>query len=179
MAMFRSIAQFFVVLLTTLGGCVHLGSDKPANFVVWRTNLASSAQPDRAYLARAKELGYDAVINLAPRESMGSIADEGSIVAAQGLAYVNIPVNFDRPALEDFERFSAAMQQLGQGRNVLVHCQVNLRASSFVFLYRVIHESAPSGDAAKLLTGVWVPNRVWSEFLNKTLERHGKSVEIL
>lgn len=106
------------LLLTLLSACVHIGSGDPPNYVVWRSGLASSAQPNAGYLARAKDLGYAAVINLAPPDSMGSIAEEGTIVRAQGLTYVNIPVDFDRPTLDDYQRFSAAMKPLA-GKSVL------------------------------------------------------------
>ncbi len=65
------------------------------------------------------------------------------------------------------------------GKSVLVHCQANLRGSSFTFLYRVIDEDAPAAESASLLTGVWVPNARWSAFIADTLRHYGKSAEIL
>ena len=172
------MASVLPLVFALISGCVHLGSGNPPNFVQWRPNLESSAQPNPGYLMRAKELGYGAVINLAPPESMGSVADEAQIVSGQGLVYVNIPVDFEKPTLQDFERFSAAMRE-NAGKHVLVHCQANLRGSSFVFLYRVVHEDASAEQATSLLTGVWVPNRVWSRFLNDTLAHYGKRAEIM
>ena len=64
-------------------------------------------------------------------------------------------------------------------RNVHVHCQVNLRGSSFVFLYRVIHENAPVGDAVAKLTGVWQPDKVRRKFIEDTPAAHGRKAEIL
>jgi protein tyrosine phosphatase (PTP) superfamily phosphohydrolase (DUF442 family) len=107
---------------------------------------------------------------------MGSLPDEAQIVTSQGLSYVNLPVDFEKPSLADFERFSAAMKAAG-GKNVLVHCQANFRAASFVFLYRVIHESAPATQAVPVLTGVWMPNDVW--MMNDTLAHYGRSAEII
>jgi protein tyrosine phosphatase (PTP) superfamily phosphohydrolase (DUF442 family) len=173
----RFVSRCLLVAIALVAGCVHIGSGPPPNFVTWRPNLQSSAQPNRAYLMRAQEQGYTAVINLAPPQSIGSIADEGQILTAQGLAYVNIPVDFDKPTLQDFERFSAAMQE-NAGKNVLVHCQINFRASTFVFLYRVIHEDALPSEATAKLTGVWVPNEVWKKFADETLARYGKRAEI-
>ncbi len=62
--------------------------------------------------------------------------------------------------------------------NVLVHCQVNMRASTFVFLYRVIHEDAPVQEAAAKLTGVWIPDGVWKRFIEDTLAAYGKKADI-
>lgn len=90
---------------------------------------------------------------------------------------MNIPVAFDNPTQHDFELFRAAMQRTA-GKNVLVHCQANLRGPTFVFLYRVIDENASSAEAASMLTAVRVPNRVWMNFLNSTLSRYGKAAEV-
>jgi protein tyrosine phosphatase (PTP) superfamily phosphohydrolase (DUF442 family) len=152
--------------------------DAPANFVQWRAGLASSAQPDAMYLSRVKDLGYAFVINLAPAQSMGSIASEGTIVRGQGVLYLNIPVDFDKPTADDFKVFSETMRA-NAAANVLVHCQVNMRGSAFVYLYRVIYEGASPQEEASKLTGVWVPNRVWKRFIDETLAAHGKKGEIL
>ena len=151
--------------------------DEPANFVQWRPGLSSSAQPNALYLARAKAIGYDAVINLAPPQSYGSIATAGAIVTGQGLGYLDIPVDFRRPSVEEFTVFVDEMTQRS-GQNVLVHCQVNMRASAFVFLYRVIHENAPVDEAVAKLTGVWIPDRTWKKFIDDTLAAHGKKADI-
>ena len=150
----------------------------PDNFVQWRQGLASSAQPDKVYLDRAKELKYELVINLAPPQSEGSIPTEAAIVGARGVRYVNIPVDFGNPTADDFRFFSDIMKA-SIARNVLVHCQVNLRGSTFVFLYRVIYEGAPVREAVGTLTGVWMPNAVWKKFIDESLAAHGKKVEIL
>lgn len=174
----RAIATFLIVGVALLAGCAHPGTGVPVNVVTWRAGLTSSGQPGRAYLNRVKELGYGAVINLAPPDSFGSIRDEGALVTDQGVDYVAMPVDFDHPTIDDFKRFSTAMQQHANG-NVLVHCRVDFRASTFVFLYRVIHENAPPDQAVALLTGVWVPNATWTRFAQETLAVYGKSAEIL
>ncbi|MCY7388702.1 MAG: protein tyrosine phosphatase family protein, partial [Burkholderiales bacterium] len=147
--------------------------DEPANFVSWRTGLSSSAQPNTAFLERAKSLGYDLVINLAPPEYPEAVHNEGAILAAQGVAYLNIPVCFGNPTAEDFRLFSDVLKSAGR-KNVLVHCQINLRGSSFSYLYRVIGESANEDEARSKLTGVWMPNPVWKKFIESTLAAHGR-----
>jgi protein tyrosine phosphatase (PTP) superfamily phosphohydrolase (DUF442 family) len=151
--------------------------NEPANFVRWRDGLASSAQPDRSWLALAKQKKYAMVVNLAPPQSEGSIETEAAIVGRQGLVYVNIPVDFDQPALRDFEFFSAVIKGAA-GKNVLVHCQANFRGSSFVYLFRAIHEGVPARDAAAKLAGVWVPNPAWRKFIEDTMAHHEKKAEI-
>jgi protein tyrosine phosphatase (PTP) superfamily phosphohydrolase (DUF442 family) len=176
---------FFICIASTLAAnfvaaqpaMTGRAGDQPANFVRWRPGLASSAQPSAMYLARVRAEGYDAVINLAPPQSHGSIASEGAIVTGQGVRYLNIPVDFRRPTAADFAEFVEEMQRRS-GENVLVHCQVNMRATAFVFLYRVIHEGAPVDEAAAKLTGVWIPDRAWKKFIDDTLAAHGKKADI-
>ena len=158
----------------------NAGAEKgdPDNLVKWRDGLTSSAQPNRDYLARAKASGFEMVINLAPPQSQGSIDNEGGIVGRQGIVYLNIPVNFTNPTADDFRVFVDAMKSASK-KNVLVHCQVNLRGSAFTFLYRVIHESAPEDETLKKMLGVWSPDPVWKKFIETTLTAHGRKVEIL
>ena len=176
------MAFAFWLLATSALAMSMLGSpsgarDQPANLVRWRPGLASSAQPTPLYLARVKAEGYDAVINLAPAQSHGSIANESAIITGQGVPYLNIPVDFRKPTAADFAQFVEEMKPRSD-QNVLVHCQVNMRATAFVFLYRVIHEGAPVDEAAAKLTGVWIPDRVWKKFIDDTLAAHGKKADI-
>lgn len=171
----HAVLVSFALLLFSLPG--HAAPGDPANLVQWRPGLTSSAQPDARYLKRAKALGYDIVINLAPPEYKEAVEAEGAILAAQGVAYLNIPVNFGNPTAEDFRLFADVMKSVGK-KNVLVHCQVNLRGSSFTFLYRVIHEGAPVDDTRGKLNSVWAPNPTWKKFIESVLAANGKKVEI-
>ena len=157
--------------------CAAFAQSQPANFVAWRDGLDSSAQPSADWLAQVRAKGYDIVVNLAPPQSHGSLKDEGGIVGSKGVAYVNIPVDFGKPTAEDFRLFSEVMKA-AKGRKVYVHCQVNMRGSAFVFLYRVIHEGAPIGEAAIKMNGVWAPDRVWKMFIDDTLAASGRKAEV-
>jgi protein tyrosine phosphatase (PTP) superfamily phosphohydrolase (DUF442 family) len=168
----------FAAALCAFVAALALAADRPENFVQWREGLASSAQPGAAWLGQLRDLKYDVLINLAPPQSHGSIANEAALVASKGVMYVNIPVDFMHPTAEDFRLFSEVVKA-GAGRNVFVHCQANFRASSFVFLYRVIHEGAPAGETWAKLQGVWVPEPQWKRFIEETLRANGKPSELL
>ena len=170
----KTLSAWLTAAVVTLA----VAADRPDNFVQWREGLASSAQPSAAWLGRVQEMKYDVLINLAPPQSHGSIANEGGIVASKGVSYVNIPVEFGRPTAEDFRFFSEVMKA-SAGRSVFVHCQANFRGSSFVFLYRVIHEGAPVSETWSKVQGAWVPDRVWRKFIEDTLKANGKSAELL
>ena len=73
--------------------------------------------------------------------------------------------------------FTEMMKTLGK-KKVLVHCQVNLRGSSFTFLYRVIHENAAMDEARAKLNSVWVPNPVWKRLIEGELLAGGKKADI-
>ncbi len=111
--------------------------DAPPNLVQATPTLYTSGQPPAKSLEGLKAQGFEAVVYLAPPTVQDAVRDESRIVGSQGLVFVNIPIVFDNPTERDFETFVAVIKALGT-RKVLVHCQVNLRASSMVFLYRTI-----------------------------------------
>ncbi len=59
------------------------------------------------------------------------------------------------------------------GRKVLVHCQINQRASSMVFLYRAIALKEDPGKAYEAVTRVWAPDATWKRYMKDMLLRHG------
>ena len=141
------------------------------NYVAATERLHTAGQPDAATLATLGDQGFELVVNLAPPNNQGAVADEGKLVAEHGPTYVNIPVNWQTPTNEDFELFSAVMNG-ARDRKVLVHCQLNMRASAFTFLYRVIHEHVPPEEAMKALSAVWIPRDQWATFTADELKRH-------
>jgi protein tyrosine phosphatase (PTP) superfamily phosphohydrolase (DUF442 family) len=142
-----------------------------ANYVVATERLHTAGQPTAAALATLGEQGFELVVNLAPPNNQGAVPEEGKLVAEDGPAYVNIPVNWQKPTYEDFELFSAVMNG-ARDRKVLVHCQLNMRASAFTFLYRVVHEHVPPQEALQALQAVWIPRDQWAEFTADVLARN-------
>jgi protein tyrosine phosphatase (PTP) superfamily phosphohydrolase (DUF442 family) len=143
-----------------------------ANYVAATERLHTAGQPSAAALATLADQGFEVVVNLAPPSNDGAVADEGKLVGEDGGAYVNIPVNWQRPTYEDFALFSAVMNG-ARDRKVLVHCQLNMRASAFTFLYRVIHEGVAPEEAMEALRAVWIPRDQWATFSADVLARHG------
>src|SRR5262249_31987712 len=109
------------------------------------------------------------VINLALPTSDNALANEGSIVTALGMSYAHLPVNFQAPMAEDFKAFCGLMKAF-EGRRVFVHCAANMRVSSFIFLYRVLHQNVPRPNAERDLRAIWDPDEVWSRFIETQLE---------
>jgi len=140
------------------------------NFVPINERLGTGGQPTPAQIAGLAREGYEAVVNLALPTSDNALPNEGELVTREGLSYIHIPVKFDAPSDADFEAFRGVMRAWA-GRKVFVHCALNLRVSAFVFLYRVLEEQLPVGNAAVDLHRIWEPDGIWGEFLQRTLAR--------
>jgi protein tyrosine phosphatase (PTP) superfamily phosphohydrolase (DUF442 family) len=154
------------------GGAAVASDTLGANYVVVSERIHTAGQPNAETLANLGERGFELVVNLAPPTSPDAVAEEGKLVAASGAAYVNIPVNWQQPTTADFDLFSAVMNG-ARDKQVLVHCQLNMRASAFTFLYRVVHGGVAPEAAFEGLSQVWVPRDQWADFVNSTLAAHG------
>ena len=152
--------------------------DPPPNLVQATPRIFTSGQPPAKSLEGLKEQGFEAVVYLAPPTVSDAVRDEARIVGGQGLVFVNIPIVFDNPAQRDFEAFAAVMKAL-DGRKVLVHCQVNLRASSMVFLYRTIVGREKPDEAWKAVERIWTPRGPWKGLIEAQLKKHGVAFEVL
>lgn len=146
------------------------------NVVVISDKLVTSGQPGAGALSMLGAQGYGAVIYLAPPGMPDAVAGEAEIVRGQGLEYIQIPIDFGRPAASDVEAFAAAMQRLGE-RKVLVHCQVNMRASSMVFLYRATVRREEPDRAYEAVARVWSPRGPWKALIVSELRKAGVAFE--
>ncbi len=134
--------------------------------------LVTAGQPDRASLLALKSNGYDAVIYLAPGNSADAVADEADILKAQGVEFVHVPIPWQEPKSEHLAATAAAMQKL-QGKKVLIHCQLNMRASAVTFLYRVIHAKEDPATAWADVKKIWQPRDQWAKFVADELRTAG------
>ena len=142
------------------------------NYIAYSDVLASSGQPTAAQFQVQAEAGVQRVVYLAFTDHETSLANEDRVVRDLGMAFVQVPVVWANPQVEDFRLFAAIMAQ-GGDQKTLVHCQVNWRASSFSFLYRVIHDNVPMDDAVVDLTSIWTPTEPWRQFIVDVLDAHG------
>ncbi len=151
--------------------------DPPPNLVQATPGIYTSGQPSSKSLEGLKAQGFEAVVYLAPPTVGDAVPGEAKIVGGQGLVFVNIPIVFDNPTERDFETFVAVMKALS-GRKVLVHCQVNLRASSMTFLYRTIVGKENPDEAWKAVEKIWTPRGPWKRLIEEQLKKHGVAFEI-
>jgi uncharacterized protein (TIGR01244 family) len=115
--------------------------------------LSSSGQIAPEHVPLLQSLGVRTVVNLAVynEEYNGS---ENEWVVENGLTYVHLPVDFERPTSSDLKRFFQLMDALAD-EPVWVHCIANYRASAFTYLYRINKRGDSKADAKALLEQIW------------------------
>jgi protein tyrosine phosphatase (PTP) superfamily phosphohydrolase (DUF442 family) len=165
----------FAFAAALLATAVDAASLAP-NTVEITPRLVTAGLPSRDTLARLREQGFGAVIYLAPPTVHDALQDEPVILNRQSIAFVNIPIEFERPMEADYEVFTHQMKKLGD-RKLLVHCQANLRASSIVFLYRVIELKEDPHKAYGVVSSVWMPNAAWKRYIRDMLQKRGITFE--
>lgn len=127
----------------------------------------TSGQPNNKQLISIANGGYEAVINLAPNTTIeGRIINEEAILKSNNISYIHIPVDFNNPLDEDFNKFVAALEQ-NKHKKIWVHCAANMRVSAFVFKYRRDVLGLSQKNIEEDLEAIWVPNKTWSSFLEK------------
>ena len=114
-------------------------------------------------------LGVEAVVNLALPTSSNALPGEAEAITRLGLTYVQIPVLWEQPELQQLQQFFGVMDAL-QGRTVWVHCARNMRVSAFVYLYRRLRRGEHDAVARHPLDEVWVPGGAWRAFIDRALE---------
>ena len=140
--------------------------DQILNFVQLTESIGTSGQPTPEQFAEIAAAGYSAVVNLALPDSHNAVANEGSLVTATGMTYVQIPVKWESPTLADLQRFIKTMRTF-EGERVFVHCAMNMRVSAFMYHYLTVEKGLPRERARSPILEKWEPkmDEVWKRFL--------------
>lgn len=144
------------------------------NFRQYSPSFASSGQPTRDQFQTIADNGFERVVYIAFTNNQNALSDADQLVKSLGMEYMHVPVSFDNPLPDDFYAFADSMQR-NTGKKTLLHCQVNARATTFSFLYRVIYEDVPVAEAKADMNTVWQPNAVWRDFIFEVLAQNGLS----
>jgi protein tyrosine phosphatase (PTP) superfamily phosphohydrolase (DUF442 family) len=142
-------------------------SSDPDDILNWRridARLTTSGQPSEAQLAALSNLGVTHVINLAPHSNAHALADEAGTVAALGIGYTNLPVDWDEPTESDYRRFRDTMREL-EGATVHVHCAANMRVSAFLCRYWRDELGWPEAQARAVMDTIWRPGGKWAALI--------------
>ena len=106
-----------------MGTDVRIDAENTHQVFKW---LWSSGQLSPDDIRSLPSLGVDVVVNLAPPTSSNALAGEAELVTGLGLVYIQIPVDWEQPAPEQFVQFVGVLNTF-QGRHVWVHCAKNMR----------------------------------------------------
>ena len=167
---FRTASTLPIVTLVAAPLTAQIAPAPPEtvrNFQIVDETLSSAGQIAYDQIPLLAEEGYEVVVNLAIADERRN-GQEGFLVAQNGLTYVHIPVDWERPELEDVEMFFDVMQA-NEGRHVFVHCFANMRASAFVYMYRTLVEGVPEEEARATMNEVWDPGEMdqWSTLIRQ------------
>jgi protein tyrosine phosphatase (PTP) superfamily phosphohydrolase (DUF442 family) len=130
--------------------------------------LWTSGQLSERDIDALPALGIEVVINLAVPTSTNALPGEAELVTSHGIAYFQLPVAWESPTIKDLTTFFNLMAAL-KGKNLWIHCAMNMRVSAFLYLYRIVCLSEPEEIAVHPMTEVWVPNETWQSFITHAL----------
>jgi protein tyrosine phosphatase (PTP) superfamily phosphohydrolase (DUF442 family) len=148
------------------------------NLVEITPYLVTSGQPTPQSLADLASQGIQVVIYLAPSSVPDAVKNEGELLLRQGIEYIHIPIPFDAPKEEHFKTVSAALVR-SNDKKILVHCQVNMRASTMVFLHRTITLGENPTHAYQAMSKIWSPNGPWRKLVIEQLKNNNISFQLL
>ena len=134
-------------------------------------NLATSGQPQLDEFDLIAQAGFEIVINLALTDASNAIAGEDRRVLERGMGYLNLPLLFDRPSLSQALYLLNFLHTL-EDKKVWLHCALNMRVSTLVYLYRIHYLAISEPDALALLHDVWTPNDIWQQLIQQVHQHY-------
>lgn len=166
----KKVSLLLVLILFTGIALAHGGGEdfeKINNYHAVSENLASSGMLELEEYQKIKAHGFTHVVNLIP----GNQIKERKYVESLDMSYEQIPVAWGNPKLSDFETFVDLMNSYGDDM-VYVHCELNWRASAFVYLYRITQLGVSIDEAFKDLIAIWSPKDGWQEYIDTITATH-------
>lgn len=137
--------------------------EKIKQYIQVQEDLATAGQPTLRDLENLADAGYQVVINLGLHETDYALSNEPTWVEQLGMKYIHIPVDFNKPARNDFIRFLNTVN-IEQGKKLFIHCAENKRVSVFVALYLVTSGQLTQTEGWNLILRAWEPNLVWESY---------------
>ncbi len=128
--------------------------------------LATSGQPTQEQLTWIADAGFRTVINLALTDASNALPLEDRAVLELGMDYIALPLLFDRPSVTQALRVLQLLQTL-QDRPVWLHCAMNMRVSSLMYIYRTRLLGISESEAEQHLKAIWEPNPVWHDMIHQ------------
>jgi len=145
------------------------GIENIRDFLEVKPGIYTGGQPTADQIKLLAEQGFNILINLATSASPDALKNEKEIAQNAGLAYVHIPVEWQSPTKNDLIKFFLMFEQ-HKGFKTFVHCVLNMRASVFIYLYRVIIENEDPETCWEKVLDIWEPNEIWQKFIDEMIE---------
>jgi uncharacterized protein (TIGR01244 family) len=136
----KKIIAFFMVVLYVFAPVFAGQQDlQPIrNFMRQNEQFCTGAQPRNEHLAKLKEEGVKAIINLR-QPSEHRAAEEEAKAKELGLKYFNIPVEYANPKEEQVTEFLKLTDDKSN-LPVFIHCTAAIRVGAFWMIRRVLRD---------------------------------------
>ncbi|MBS7670166.1 hypothetical protein [Croceicoccus gelatinilyticus] len=128
----------------------------PVGIRAWQrldARVTTSGALGAADIAALADMGVRHVVNLAMPDHPEILPDEADLCAQHGIGFTAIPIPFDCPTEDHYQRFRAA---ISGDDPVHVHCVLNWRVSALFYRSNVEDGMAPD-RALALLRQQWDP----------------------
>jgi uncharacterized protein (TIGR01244 family) len=135
----RLYALALALLLAASAGAQKKEEPDIRNFLRVSEEFCTGGQPRLEHLARLKEGGVRAVINLR-RPAEHRAEEEEAEAKRLGLRYFNIPVAFGEPKDEQADEFLKITDDPAN-RPAFIHCTAAIRAGAFWMIRRALRDN--------------------------------------
>lgn len=139
------------------------------NYIKINENISTAGQPSEAQFETILKEGFDVVINLALSSATNAFDNEDKIVSSLGMAYIHIPVDFEKPTIDDLKLFLTLLSSL-EGKKVFVHCAKNYRVSAFMYVYHKYFLNTPFDQIDLSIVEKWSPSKIWQDLMKTSFE---------
>jgi uncharacterized protein (TIGR01244 family) len=171
----RASSAVFICLLLAAGATAQEQKESPPirNFLRVNKDFCTGGQPRLEHLARLKDEGVKAIINLRPPTEHRA-EEEETEAKRLGLRYHNIPVVFTEPKDEQVDEFLKITDD-AENRPAFIHCAGAIRVGAFWMIRRVLRDGWTIEEAEKEAEKIGLRESPHlNEFARKYIEKHRK-----
>src|SRR5215208_525597 len=168
-------ATAFAALLLLITTAFAARQDAPPirNFLRVNKEFCTGGQPRNEHLAKLKEEGVRAIINLRPPGEHRA-EEEKAEAERLGLRYFNIPVVFAEPKEEQATEFLKLTDDEAN-RPAFIHCAGAIRVGAFWMIRRVLRDGWTIEEAEKEAEKIGLREAPHlNEFARAYIEKHRK-----
>lgn len=162
-----------LLLLFTTAFAARQDAPPIRNFLRVNKEFCTGGQPRNEHLAKLKEEGVRAIINLRPPGEHRA-EEERAEAERLGLRYFNIPVVFAEPKEEQATEFLKLTDDEAN-RPAFIHCTGAIRVGAFWMIRRVLRDGWTIEDAEKEAETIGLREAPHlNEFARAYIEKHRK-----